>query len=234
MTTNKRPLWAGVATAACGALDQLADDVILLSLSHLPEPDLAAMACTSRRMLVLVAAERARLREERAALAAERAREHRALLLKYEGDVRILATVLRYMLVNTPASHSFVPRSSGSGLKLIRPPPGVCRVNVGIADGVTVDPTASEQVIDALAIQKQQLRSIPFQGGQLGSAGAAAAVRQARALQLTRAEDAACFHGKAFSLLLRGDVIRDFLASSPALAKLVSIPSPDEQEAVTP
>lgn len=213
--------------AACSSVPSiasLADDEMRLTISHLLEDDLSALACTCRKMLVLASSERDRRRQE---MLKEReierrkmraAREHFA---QYESDARVLATVIRYMLINAPAEHSFVQKRDR--MKLVAPSSGVCRLRVGIwrgQRGVASDQEHAEQLVDALAMQKHAVRDILFMGEPLGVAGSAVAVRQARSLQLAEPEDTV-LHGKAFRLLIRGDVIRDFLASSPTLAKAV-------------
>ena len=221
---------AGDAAASSASLfTSLADDELVLVLSHLGnQRDLAAVACTSRKMLVLSAHERDRLRQERAKAAAVEKAKRRAARERFaslEGDARLLGTVIRHILLNAPKGYSIVNKAGRK--KLAAPPGGVCRLRVGIADNgetVTTDEAQAQWCVDVLAMQESALRNVLFEGEPLGAAGAAVALKQAKLLRLD-VPDNTTLHGKVFKLFVRADYLRNLLANSPSLAALVAPPS---------
>lgn len=192
----------------------LSDDELLLVLSHLSsDADLASLACASRKFPVLVLAERARLRAERAKAAAlEKAKERaaRAHFASLASDERLLRTVIKYMLVNAPKGYSIEVDAKGRK-QLAAPPNGVCRLRIGICHGsgpnggITFNEKKADWMVDVLAMQEDAVRQVEFRGEPLGAAGAAVAVRQAKVPQLNVPKEVA-FYGKAFRLFIRADV----------------------------
>ena len=135
----------------------------------------------------------------------------------YENDVRLLATVIRHMLIHAPDDQSEIAALNKGSVQLVTSPGGVCRLRVG-----TRAERRAGRLVDALAMPRSRLRAIMFFGEPLGAVGAAVAMRQARALRLAvpRA-DTAAQHRRVLKLVLREDVLRNALAMSPSLAQLV-------------
>ena len=196
---------AKVAAQPHTTLDDLADDELLSGFAHLAERDLAALACTCRKMLIIVSSERERRKKVRAhemALERERLKRARAHFEAFEGDERLLRTVIRHMFVNAPAEHSINERK-----KLAPPSSGVCRLRVGIkrSGGITMDARKADWMVDVLAMQEGALRAVNFRGQPLGAAGAAVAVRQSRVPQLNVPTDVTLY-GRVFKVFIRANV----------------------------
>jgi hypothetical protein len=212
------------------SFDTLPDDVVSTILSHLTEDNLAAASCTGRRLLVLVARERARIRAEQrvaAALAKREARlEGRAArerFAKHEGDARVVMTVLRHCLIHAPAGLSVVTKENGRQ-QIVAPVGGVYRLRVGLSDDsskLSADPARTERNVDVLAMGSTALRQVIFEGAPLGTAGAAVAVRQAAQLGL-HAPCEGPVHGRVLKLFVRGDLLRSMIEASPIFARLLA------------
>ena len=206
-------------------LQTLADELISLMTTHLAARDLDAFACTSKKHHALAADERAVRVAERKRLEAIERRERKLAKEKFsafEGDVR-------HMILNPDPNYSLhtVTTSSSSKTgrkKLITPPSGVCRLRVGVCanGGVTTDERQADVMVDVLAMQQAALQRVVFLGAPLGAAGAAVAVRQARALRLAVPNDTT-IHGRVFKLFIRADVIRGYIDSSPTLKRLLEL-----------
>lgn len=188
---------------------------------------MAAIACTSRKMLVLSAHERDRLRKQRAKeLAIEKAKKRaaRERFASLEGDARLLGTVIRHMLLNAPQEYSIALKDGRK--KLMPPSGGVCRLRVGVSNNgqnITTDERQAQWSVDVLAMQESALRAVIFEGEPLGAAGAAVALRQAKMLRLDVPNNTTLY-GRVFKLFVRADVLRNFLSSSPTLAALLLPP----------
>ena len=221
MMTAKTPrlAMAGGSTT----IASLPDDVLLVTLSHLPERCLASFGCTSRKMLVLVAAERLRQHNARAKVLAQERRERRharAHFANYEDDARVVATVIRHMLAHAPLKDSVVCQDGRK--KVVTPPGGVCRLRVGIRErGITMNERNADWMCNVIAMQETALRAVEFQGKPLGAAGVEVALRQAKVLKLDVPENIKLY-GRVFKLFIRADIIQQYLNHSPALAGLVS------------
>ena len=213
-------------------LQTLADELISLMTTHLAARDLDAFACTSKKHRALAADERAVRVAERKRLEAIERRERKLAKEKFsafEGDARLLCTVIRHMILNPDPNYSLhtttTTSSSKTGRKkLITPPSGVCRLRVGVCanGGVTTDEQQADVMVDVLAMQQAALQRVVFLGAPLGAAGAAVAVRQARALRLAVPNDTT-IHGRVFKLFIRADVIRGYIDSSPTLKRLLEL-----------
>ena len=189
----------------------LADDEMLLVISHLTaDRDLASLACTSRKFPSIVLVERERLRAEKARAIALEKIKHRAIKQRFaslEGDERLLRTVLGFMLLNAPKSYSIEVDAKGRK-QLVPPASGVCRLRIGICrgaggcGGVTFDERKADHMVDVLAIQDHSIRKVEFRGAPLGATGAAVAMRQAKAPQLSVPADTP-FYGKVFRIFIR-------------------------------
>lgn len=139
-------------------LTSLADDEILLVLTNLDARALAAIACVSRKMLILSSHEKDRLRKERAkeeALERQRKRIAKARFAALEGDARVLGTVIRHMLMNAPSGYSLAMKAGRK--KVLTPAGGVCRLHVGVTNGgvsITTDERHTvDYTVDVLAMQ---------------------------------------------------------------------------------
>ena len=127
------------------------------------------------------------------------------------------------MMLNADREYSTVTKSGRT--KIIMPASGVCRLRVGICPGergVTMDERQADRMVDVLAMQETALRQIPFLGQPLGAAGAAVALRQAKQLRLDLPAYTH-FHGRRMHIFIRADVVSDYMAGSPTLAKLLTI-----------
>ena len=213
-------------------LQTLADELISLMTTHLAARDLDAFACTSKKHRALAADERAVRVAERKRLEAIERRERKLAKEKFsafEGDARLLCTVIRHMILNPDPNYSLHTTTTSSSSKtgrkkLITPPSGVCRLRVGVCanGGVTTDERQADVMVDVLAMQQAALQRVVFLGAPLGAAGAAVAVRQARALRLAVPNDTT-IHGRVFKLFIRADVIRGYIDSSPTLKRLLEL-----------
>jgi hypothetical protein len=209
-------------------LSCLADDNLSQILTYLGASDLTQMACVSKQMRTLAADEHAAREREAARIDAQHRRAKRvarrvaiARLAPHTDDARLIAAVLRHIILAAPSESSLVLENGRK--KLVAPPSGVCRVRVGIgADGATtMDERQAERTVDALAITESALREVSFLEEPLGAEGAALALRQAKTLGLGLPAYQR-IHGRAFRLFVRGDVIRTMLANSPTLASLIA------------
>ena len=100
-----------MASPPIGISSLCADEASLVT-ADLPDSALAALACASRRMLVLVSTERERRRKLMAAEAARERREKRLARERFEeleGDERLLRTVIRHMM-GEPHPPTMTPR----------------------------------------------------------------------------------------------------------------------------
>ena len=205
------------------SLTLLSNDEQRIVLTHVDTTDLLRLACVCKDVGELVGEEKVARRKAQLKAEAIARREKRLararLFAEAEGDACLIAAVLRHVLAHAP--RGYAPRLAETK-RLAR---GVCRLRVGTCrgehTGLTTDLSRAENVVDALAVQESTLRTISFRGEPLGPAGAAVAVRQARALGLN-AEASTELDGHVFKLVFRADVIVDVLSRSPRLQKLVA------------
>ena len=221
---------ARTTTARSSPLEGLAEDELSIVLSTLDEPSLAAVAGTSRRLLAPSCAERSRRREmerRRKEQELEELRLEQERFAAYESAARLVCTVVRYMMLNAPPRGVSLV-SGDDAHSTPAPAAGVHRLRVGIGKNGETTECHAERVVDVLAMDEAALREVAFLGAPLGAAGAAVAVRQARALKLDAPVDASA-HGQPLQLFVRADVIRAYMASSPSLAKLLAaVPESDD------
>ena len=210
-------------------LQTLADELISLMTTHLAARDLDAFACTSKKHHALAADEYVRVAEQR--LEAIERRERKLAKESSAPSRRRPALVHRHLAHDPQPDPNYslhttttISSSKTGRKKLITPPSGVCRLRVGVCanGGVTTDERQADVMVDVLAMQQAALQRVVFLGAPLGAAGAAVAVRQARALRLAVPNDTT-IHGRVFKLFIRADVIRGYIDSSPTLKRLLEL-----------